>query len=104
MKILLVIFLCSALFLQGVFCADLGSCNKPEDCGPGECCTIGMQRYSIPQCRKMGQEGSFCRQGNQPSDRVLYYPTEYVEMKGVYTMFCPCKLGLQCKGAKCSKP
>uniref|UniRef100_A0A482ZJ47 U18-Liphistoxin-Lm1b_1 n=1 Tax=Liphistius malayanus TaxID=1203467 RepID=A0A482ZJ47_9ARAC len=59
MKILLSDILCSSTFLQGVFCAELGSCNKPEDCGPGECCTIGMQRYSIPQCRKIGTRRFF---------------------------------------------
>uniref|UniRef100_A0A4Q8K120 U46-Liphistoxin-Lsp1a_1 n=2 Tax=Liphistius TaxID=62150 RepID=A0A4Q8K120_9ARAC len=101
MKILLVIFLCSALFLQGVFCADLGSCNKPEDCGPGECCTIGMFRYAKPQCLPMLKEGANCRVGNAPEDKIFYYPDGQIQTTGVYRTLCPCDSGLSCIRGKC---
>ncbi|XP_064465739.1 astakine-like [Ornithodoros turicata] len=79
-----------------------GSCTGPEDCQPDECCLVGMQRYSIPRCEKVGQIGATCRPYNLAEDRTLYYPHgTVIETRSTYTLLCPCDAGLTCSGARC---
>nr|AIX87717.1 orphan peptide AbOp-6 [Androctonus bicolor] len=84
-------------WFEGVRC-----CTSPSDCGEGECCRIGRERYSTPRCEKYGPVGDHCIRSNQPEDKVLAYPNnEILEVKGVYTLFCPCERDLQCSRGIC---
>uniref|UniRef100_A0A147BRC8 Prokineticin domain-containing protein n=1 Tax=Ixodes ricinus TaxID=34613 RepID=A0A147BRC8_IXORI len=78
------------------------ACSGPEDCQPGECCVLGMQRFSIPNCRKLGQIGDTCRPNNAPENRSLWYPRgiEFAS-HNTYTLFCPCDAGMTCWDARC---
>ncbi|OQR71325.1 astakine-like [Tropilaelaps mercedesae] len=103
-------------FLNSVFVATLvltivvaGSagrpinhCIKPEDCGPGECCLIGMSRYSVPTCIRHQTVGENCLMGATLQNKTLHYPNgKVIEVFGVYRLFCPCEGGLSCFRAVC---
>ncbi|KAH7979163.1 hypothetical protein HPB49_008514 [Dermacentor silvarum] len=80
------------------------SCTGPQDCLHDECCVVGMQRYSVPQCQKLGQIGDTCRPYNAPENRTLWYPYNGgVQQKNMatYTLLCPCAGGLHCTAAQC---
>lgn len=78
-------------------------CLKPGDCNPDECCVLGMQRYSVPHCARLGTPGDNCLVDNDPSDRLLEYPDRSIlSTRGVYTLFCPCDFGLVCSRNSCS--
>lgn len=80
-----------------------GSCTGPEDCESGECCVVGMQRYSVPRCEKLGQIGDTCRPYGLPGNYTLWYPhtSEVQENHDTYTLLCPCDSGLRCSRAQC---
>ncbi|XP_072144799.1 astakine-like [Dermacentor andersoni] len=80
------------------------SCTGPQDCLHDECCVVGMQRYSVPICQKLGQIGDTCRPYNTPENRTLWYPYNGgVQQKNsaTYTLLCPCAGGLHCTAAQC---
>ncbi|XP_037283920.2 astakine [Rhipicephalus microplus] len=80
------------------------SCGGPQDCARDECCVVGMQRFSIPHCMKLGQIGETCRPYNAPQNRTFWYPYHGGTLKqnsNTYTLFCPCAGGLQCTAAQC---
>ncbi|CAL1275530.1 unnamed protein product [Larinioides sclopetarius] len=89
------------LFASIIFAYEPRECSKPSDCGPNECCVVGMQRYSTPRCESLGGKGSTCIVGNEPEDKVLSYPNGNKEVFGVYRLFCPCADSLTCSRAKC---
>ncbi|GBN08268.1 hypothetical protein AVEN_252148-1 [Araneus ventricosus] len=89
------------LFASVIFAYNPRECSKPSDCGPNECCVVGMERYSTPRCESLGQKGSTCVVGNEPEDKVLSYPNGAKEVFGVYRLFCPCAEPLSCSRAKC---
>lgn len=65
---------------------------------------VGMERYSVPQCKKKGVEGDWCRASAVPEDRELYYPTrEVLVVREGYTLFCPCAGGFSCSKNQCKK-
>ncbi|XP_042899967.1 astakine isoform X2 [Parasteatoda tepidariorum] len=78
-------------------------CRSQADCGPGECCVLGMMRYSMAQCMPLGQVEDYCRDDNPPENRTLYYPNgEPVEVYEIYTHVCPCDESLQCTDNFCA--
>uniref|UniRef100_A0A4Q8K105 U52-Liphistoxin-Lth1a_1 n=2 Tax=Liphistius TaxID=62150 RepID=A0A4Q8K105_9ARAC len=89
-----------------VFSHPFGSsateCQSSADCGPGECCVLGMMRYSMPQCLPHGQIEDYCREDNVAENRTLFYPSGVaVDNVDVYTHVCPCDTGLQCTDNSC---
>lgn len=63
-----------------------------------------MERYSVPQCWKMGQQGDYCHADAVAEDRMIYYPNQdVVNVEGVFTLFCPCDDDYACKQGKCTK-
>ncbi|XP_076364341.1 astakine-like [Tachypleus tridentatus] len=76
-------------------------CKSPADCGPGECCVVGMNRYSFPRCEKLGQKDDYCRPSNLPENKTLSYPNGDVDYFNIYTLFCPCDTGFVCFQAQC---
>jgi len=79
-------------------------CTQASDCSPGECCVIGMMRYSMPMCLSMGKEGDYCRMNDQPKNVTLYYPNgASLDLTNAYTLFCPCEtqFGLTCSQGVC---
>ncbi|XP_022253988.1 astakine-like [Limulus polyphemus] len=76
-------------------------CKSPADCEPGECCVIGMNRYSFPRCEKFGQKNDFCLPSNTPQNKTLYYPNGAVDFSNIYMLFCPCDTGFICYQAHC---
>lgn len=95
--------LCTFALIGGSWTSRLpNSCTGPEDCLPGECCVIGMQRYSTPRCEKVGQIGDTCRPYNPPENRTVWYgPRLQQQNRNTYVLFCPCANGLQCTAAQC---
>nr|DAA34752.1 TPA_inf: ixodegrin [Amblyomma variegatum] len=97
--------LCVCIMVGTVWAFRLpDSCTGPEDCLPDECCVVGMQRYSVPRCEKLGQIGATCRPYNVPENRTLWYPHNGgVQQRNhaTYTLLCPCTSGLQCTEARC---
>lgn len=95
--------LCTFALIGGSWTSRLPiSCTGPEDCLPGECCVIGMQRYSMPRCEKVGQIGDTCRPYNPPENRTVWYgPRLEQQNHNTYVLFCPCANGLQCTAAQC---
>lgn len=82
---------------------DSSECRTTADCGPGECCVLGMMRYSMPQCMPLGQVEDYCREDNAAENRTLFYPSgEPVEVYDIYTHVCPCDNALQCTDSFCA--
>ncbi|CAG7729567.1 unnamed protein product [Allacma fusca] len=89
---------------------ELGSqseiCKRIKDCGISQCCRVGMERYSIPVCSSLGQDGDSCKPGNKPENFNLSYPNgPAIHTTGTYTLLCPCDLGLYCdhESASCKR-
>lgn len=79
-------------------------CTKALDCEPGECCVIGMMRYSFPSCLRYGKEGDYCLGNSQPRNVTLYYPNGLtMNLSEVHTLFCPCDatMALSCRQGTC---
>lgn len=76
-------------------------CRSQEDCEPGTCCVVAMERYSTPRCQKLSQQGEYCRPRNSAQNTSLNYPNGIVDLLNLYTVFCPCDAGLICKQAMC---
>lgn len=72
-----------------------------KQCAKDQCLLVGMQRYSEARCEPLGEEGNFCRVQATPENLTLHYPNKIVEATDIYTLFCPCKQGLECIDAKC---
>ncbi|GFT76053.1 uncharacterized protein NPIL_198261 [Nephila pilipes] len=90
------------LFASIILISEGKECSSPKDCAPGECCVLGMQRFSTPWCRPMGKRGDVCLVQNEPEDKELSYPDGTVRhYYGIYRLFCPCKGNLTCSKAKC---
>lgn len=69
-----------------------------------QCCTIGYQRYSTPQCSPLGKEGDNCysEENNQPQDLFISFPNGFGFYVGdVYRFFCPCQNHLTCEENTC---
>uniref|UniRef100_A0A224YLN4 Ixodegrin B n=1 Tax=Rhipicephalus zambeziensis TaxID=60191 RepID=A0A224YLN4_9ACAR len=97
--------LCVCVMIASVWTFRLPqSCSGPQDCAHDECCVVGMQRYSVPQCLKLGQIGDTCRPYNVPENRSLWYPHNggvLQQNRDTYTLLCPCAGGLHCTAAQC---
>ncbi|GBN08267.1 hypothetical protein AVEN_252148-2 [Araneus ventricosus] len=92
------------LFASVIFAYNPRECSKPSDCGPNECCVVGMDRYAIPQCAPKRKLSEHCREGAEPEDKVLYYPdSEFRFVENVWTLFCPCEEIYACHKNKCAK-
>lgn len=79
-------------------------CTKALDCGPGECCVLGMMRYSSPSCLRVGKEGDYCLGTNAPRNLTLSYPNGLtLNISEVFTLFCPCDetMALSCRQGMC---
>ncbi|XP_066994930.2 astakine [Anabrus simplex] len=74
-------------------------CQDSKECGPGSCCAIGANRYSVPMCQRMHEVGESCRgRGQEPMNTTVGYPDQSkVELTNVYWLFCPCADGLVCE-------
>nr|XP_046481483.1 astakine-like [Neodiprion pinetum]XP_046481484.1 astakine-like [Neodiprion pinetum] len=83
-------------------------CQSNSECTPGYCCTIGKQKFSIPQCKLMRDIGDVCRpDGSITLNTTLMYPDgSQIELTEVHDMFCPCGYGLSCdrRDAVCRDP
>ncbi|XP_067133710.1 astakine-like [Centruroides vittatus] len=94
------------IFIQFCLCLPFGSigeCNSSSDCSFGHCCVLGMMRYGVPRCRALGRIGQLCRMNNEPQNTTLYYPNGVlVDVSDVYTLTCPCDIGLACKNNVCA--
>lgn len=62
-----------------------------------------MQTYSEPRCVDLGKEGDFCRPEDYIKNATLYYPNKILEAENIFTLFCPCSIGLECVRATCKK-
>ncbi|XP_012261298.2 astakine-like [Athalia rosae] len=73
-------------------------CQSNSECLPGNCCSIGQNRFSIPQCKPMQDQGGVCRpRGPMTSNTTLVYPDgSQVQLVEVHIGFCPCGYGLTC--------
>ncbi|XP_046385759.1 astakine-like [Ischnura elegans] len=82
-------------------------CASSLDCEEDECCVLGLNRYSIPQCFPLKLEGDTCRQESQMTHNVtLGYPNgDTVDLVGVHHVMCGCSRGLYCnkETATCTK-
>ncbi|GIX99087.1 astakine [Caerostris darwini] len=79
-------------------------CTSQADCDYGECCVLGMLRYSTAQCMPMGREEDYCREDNLPMNRTLSYPNgEPMEVTEIYTHVCPCHNGFHCVDNFCEE-
>lgn len=81
---------------------DIDACQSSADCPFGQCCVIGMTRYSFPRCQPLGQMGHFCRMDNEPENRTLFYPNGLmIDVVDIYTVSCPCDIGFVCRSNVC---
>ncbi|XP_043279965.1 astakine-like [Venturia canescens] len=75
-----------------------GQCSSNQDCNAGECCVLGGNRYSIPQCMPLLESGASCRPRNVQLNTTLVYPDgNQITLTDVYFIFCPCTYGLSCE-------
>ncbi|CAG0922926.1 unnamed protein product [Notodromas monacha] len=80
---------------------DLFECRSSADCGFGFCCVVGMDRYSVPTCRRLGKPGDQCIPRNKPRNVTLWYPRYSaktvsgleLDLTDVYRILCPCDTG-----------
>ncbi|XP_015602971.1 astakine [Cephus cinctus] len=81
-------------------------CQSSLECMPGNCCTIGEVRFSIPQCQPLQEEGDVCRpSGHATLNTTLVYPDgTQVELTDVHIMLCPCSYGMTCDDGICRDP
>ncbi|KAF8789670.1 astakine-like [Argiope bruennichi] len=96
----LLVFSC-LFFASTVLASRSWECSKPGECGPNECCVVGVIPYSYPRCEPFGQEGSTCIVGNEPEIRVLFYKSKPKLVHGVYRKYCPCGGSLTCSKEIC---
>ncbi|GIX69964.1 uncharacterized protein CEXT_13951 [Caerostris extrusa] len=90
------------LFLATViFASEYQECKNDSECGPNNCCVIGMQRFSVPWCKALGEEGSNCIVGNEAENKILWYPNGVTKNVTVYRMFCPCAESFECYHNEC---
>ncbi|KFM62184.1 Astakine, partial [Stegodyphus mimosarum] len=102
MKGVTLCILASLFLVQAAVSYEPNECKKKSDCGPNECCLVGMEKYSIPQCSSMGKTGDWCRTNAVAEDRRLYYPNGiFRDVENSYSLFCPCAKGYTCKRNKC---
>ncbi|CAH1397877.1 unnamed protein product [Nezara viridula] len=74
-------------------------CLDSSECGRGKCCSIGMGRYSIPQCFAMGNLGDKCIPDNKLHKMTtLSYPDgSSMNLTNFYFHhICPCLDNLIC--------
>ncbi|CAM1307233.1 Uncharacterised protein g4556 [Pycnogonum litorale] len=77
-------------------------CTSPDDCLPGECCVISMNRFSIPLCTPLGQLKEHCIMDNEAYDTDLYYPNSLVvNVTEIHRLFCPCDRKFICHKNEC---
>lgn len=77
-------------------------CTQDSECGQGQCCVIGMNRYSVPSCRSYGQSADVCIRGSEPRNMTLRFPNDIeVKVVGVHVLFCPCARGWTCDRSQC---
>ncbi|GFX40819.1 uncharacterized protein TNCV_3760431 [Trichonephila clavipes] len=99
------IFFACVLFVSVISISMAKECTSPKDCEPGECCVLGMSRYSTASCRSLGKQDDFCRLDNPAIDTVHEYPNGLVKhFKDVHILFCPCEENLICSKAQCTSP
>ncbi|XP_069994582.1 astakine isoform X2 [Penaeus vannamei] len=90
----------ACLVVSAVGMRRLGDCSSSADCGPGACCTIGFNRYSVPQCTPLGDLGDWCRIMNPPRELNLAYPNGLqIVLTDTYHGMCPCRPELVCSRA-----
>ncbi|GFR13791.1 uncharacterized protein TNCT_701541, partial [Trichonephila clavata] len=95
----LIFFAC--VFISVISISMAKECSSPKDCEPGECCVLGMQRYSSAWCKPLGKQDDFCRSDNPAVDRVIEYPNGLVKhFHDVHILFCPCEENLNCSRAQ----
>ncbi|GFY56968.1 uncharacterized protein TNIN_245822 [Trichonephila inaurata madagascariensis] len=96
------IFFACVLFVSVISISMAKECTSPKDCEPGECCVLGMQRYSTPNCRSLGKSDDVCLVNNTAEDKLLGYPDGSLrQYYDIYRLFCPCEDNLRCSNAKC---
>ncbi|XP_014256495.1 astakine-like isoform X2 [Cimex lectularius] len=73
-------------------------CLTSRECGKGQCCTIGMERYSSPHCQSLQKLGEMCRPVNDliTSANLTYPDGAKVAINNVYRILCPCKDRFTC--------
>jgi len=74
-------------------------CRSHEDCPRDYCCTLGMQRYSVPTCFPLGLKNDPCMPSQPaPHNFTLSYPNTRaaVEVQSAYLLLCPCDLKFGC--------
>lgn len=72
-------------------------CQTNLECMPGNCCTIGPNKFSIPHCKPMQEESEVCRPSGQTLNSTLVYPDgSQVQLTEVHFILCPCIHGLSC--------
>ncbi|XP_013775587.1 astakine-like [Limulus polyphemus] len=76
-------------------------CRSQQDCDPGSCCVVAMERFSTPRCQKLSQQGEYCRPRNSALNTSLSYPNGILDVTNLYTVLCPCDVGLICEQAMC---
>jgi hypothetical protein len=62
------------------------------------CLSAGMMRYSVPVCKRLGDEGETCRpRGDDvPQNTTVHYPDGSSAQLNVHMVVCPCATGLEC--------
>ncbi|KAL1461373.1 hypothetical protein WDU94_013275 [Cyamophila willieti] len=73
-------------------------CQSDSDCASvTTCCVLSQQRFALPSCAHLLDEGAPCRPGNAPFNTTLTYLSgDSVEFNNVWRDICPCSFGLEC--------